>query len=58
MNLTVIFAALFVVAIFVVPFYWVAHSKKHPADQPDQKQPDSENENSPMMHARAHGKKH
>jgi hypothetical protein len=58
MNLTVIFAALFVLAIFVVPFYWVAHSKKHPADQPDQEHQQPEKENSQVLTARAHGKKH
>jgi hypothetical protein len=29
MNLTVVITGLIVLAIFIVPFYWVAHSHKH-----------------------------
>jgi hypothetical protein len=29
MNLTVALTGLIVLAIFIVPFYWVAHSRKH-----------------------------
>lgn len=33
MDLTVLITALLLLALFVLPFYLIAHSKKHASDQ-------------------------
>lgn len=38
MDLTVVFTALILLALFVLPFYWIAHSKKNSSGQSESNQ--------------------
>ena len=57
MNLAVIITGLIVLAIFVVPFYYISHSKHHGSDEPDQQLQQNEKQNQQLLHTKVLGKK-